>query len=133
MPRLKLLLASGVSSVCRVTGPPVNSGALTGCDGIWSGFITFIRESPFGRSRGPRLSPKCSRIPMRAQRAAVRFASSGGLCEALGHMRIDPRGRVVFLAVVAVGAFLLRGPVATGGLIAALAVLWLVVGLGWRA
>jgi len=27
---LKSLLASGVSSVCRVTGPPVNKGAFTG-------------------------------------------------------------------------------------------------------
>ena len=45
--RLKLLLISGVSSVCRVTGPPVNKGLFAGSAGIASGFSTFIRTSSF--------------------------------------------------------------------------------------
>jgi hypothetical protein len=45
--RLKLLLISGVSSVCRVTGPPVNKGLFAGSAGIASGLSTFIRASSF--------------------------------------------------------------------------------------
>src|SRR5882724_2073660 len=45
MPRLKLLLTSGCSSVCRVTGPPVNKGAFTGTAGISAGLCTFMVAS----------------------------------------------------------------------------------------
>jgi hypothetical protein len=45
--RLKLLLISGVSSVCRVTGPPVNKGVFAGSAGIASGLSTFIGASSF--------------------------------------------------------------------------------------
>jgi hypothetical protein len=47
MARLKLLLISGVSSVCRVTGPPVNKGLFAGSAGIASGLRTFSRTSSF--------------------------------------------------------------------------------------
>src|SRR2546428_9663046 len=47
MPKLKSLLASGVSSVCRVTGPPVNKGAFTGWAGISEGLCTFIGAFSF--------------------------------------------------------------------------------------
>src|SRR2546428_6249870 len=45
--RLKLLLISGVSSVCRVTGPHVNKGLFAGSAGIASVLSTFIRTSSF--------------------------------------------------------------------------------------
>src|SRR5262249_55078286 len=45
--RLKLLLISGVSSVCRVTGPPVNRGLFAGSAGIASVLSTFIGASSF--------------------------------------------------------------------------------------
>src|SRR4029453_18445725 len=45
--RLKLLLISGVSSVCRVTGPPVNKGLFAGSAGIASVLSTFIGTSSF--------------------------------------------------------------------------------------
>src|SRR5215831_10565663 len=47
MARLKSLLISDVSSVCRVTGPPVNRGVFTGSAGIASGLSTFIRVASF--------------------------------------------------------------------------------------
>src|SRR5262245_59813685 len=48
------------------------------------------------------------------------------------NMRIDPRGRVRFLVVVAIGALFLPRPFVIAALIAALATLWIAVGLGSR-
>src|SRR5262249_37929852 len=48
-------------------------------------------------------------------------------------MRLDPRWRVIFLAVVAIGALFLHRPLAIAALVAGLAILWVAVGLGSRA
>ena len=45
---------------------------------------------------------------------------------------VDPRLRVLYLGLVAGGAFLFKGPISLGALAASQAALWLIVGLGWR-
>src|SRR5262245_39837820 len=47
MPRLKSWLISGVSSVWRVTSPPVNRGVCTSCAGISLGLSTFMMDISF--------------------------------------------------------------------------------------
>src|SRR6266850_1152501 len=64
--RLKLLLISGVSSVCRVTGPPVNKGLFAGSAGIASGLSTFIRTSSFQSLVLHALSPLTLRFQVKA-------------------------------------------------------------------
>ena len=58
--KLKLLLISGVSSVCRVTGPPVNIGLFAAPAGSRGTLSTFTRTSSFPAlllQRGSRFEP----------------------------------------------------------------------------